>query len=90
MTKSETLSTLPAPCDLIVAGVKRPRAAVRPARLLGVREAAAYLGLQPGTLRNWLSAKRLPYVKIGRLTKISMEDLDHFIEQNTVKGYETH
>jgi excisionase family DNA binding protein len=52
--------------------------------LLSVPEAADYLRMQPGTLRNWLSAKRLPYVKVGRLTRLSRRALDAFIESNTV------
>ncbi len=41
-----------------------------------VEEGAAYLGLSPGTLRNWLSARRLPFVKVGRLTRLSRLALD--------------
>jgi excisionase family DNA binding protein len=55
--------------------------------LLSVPEAADYLGMQPGTLRNWLSAKRLPYVKVGRLTRLSRRALDAFIESNTVDAH---
>ena len=54
--------------------------------LLTVEEAAAYIGISPGTLRNWLSVKRLPYVKIGRLTRVRRMDLDRFIEDNTVEA----
>ena len=52
--------------------------------LLNVDEAAGYLGVSPGTLRNWLSERRLPYVKVGRLTRISRRSLDEFIEKHTV------
>ena len=52
--------------------------------LLSISEAAEYLGMKPGTLRNWLSARRLPFVKVGRLTRVSRAALDRFIEQNTV------
>ena len=31
-------------------------------RLYSVDEAAIYLGIRPGTLRNWLSSRRLTYV----------------------------
>jgi len=52
--------------------------------LLSVEEAAEYLGVSPGTLRNWLSARRIAYVKVGRLTRLSSETLDRFIAENTV------
>lgn len=54
--------------------------------LLRVDEAAMYLGVRPGTLRNWLSERRLPYVKIGRLTKLSQRALDEFIAMNTIEA----
>ncbi len=54
------------------------------ARLLSVGEAADYLGISSGTLRNWLSMRRLAYVKIGRLTKLSKAVLDRFIAEHTV------
>ena len=49
-----------------------------------MKEAAAYLGISPGTLRNWLSARRIPYAKVGRLTKVARTTLDQFITDNTV------
>ena len=55
--------------------------------LMTVQEAADYLGVSPGTLRNWLSARRLPFVKVGRLTRLSRLVLDEFIEENTVEAF---
>jgi len=52
--------------------------------LFTVEEAAQYLGVSPGTLRNWLSMKRIEYVKVGRLTRISQAALDRYIAANTV------
>ena len=46
-------------------------------------EAAEYLGITVGTLRNWRVQRRGPdYVKIGRVTTFWVEDLDRFIEQS--------
>ena len=53
-------------------------------RLFSIEDAAEYLGLSVGTLRNWLSARRLPFVKIGRLTKLSQCALDDFITAHTI------
>jgi len=52
--------------------------------LLSVEQAAEYLGVSAGTLRNWLSARRIAYVKVGRLTRLSSETLDRFIAEHTV------
>ena len=48
------------------------------------RTPAEYLGIAPGTLRNWLSARRIAYVKVGRLTRLSKRDLDAFIAAHRV------
>ncbi len=39
-------------------------------KLLSVREAAACLGISEKALRAWLSAGKIGFIKIGRLTKI--------------------
>ena len=52
--------------------------------LLSVDEAAEYLGVRPGTLRNWLSTRRLTYVKVGRLTRLSSDTLNRYITEHTV------
>jgi excisionase family DNA binding protein len=48
--------------------------------LLSVPEAAKILGVSEWTLRQWLSQRRLPFVKVGRLTKLRLQDLERFIE----------
>ena len=47
-------------------------------------EAAAYLGCTPDTLRIWTSKRRVPFVKIGRLTRFRKRDLDEYIQANVV------
>jgi len=60
----------------------------RVGRLLSVEEAAEYIGVRPGTLRNWLSARRTAYVKVGRLTRLSSDTLNRFIAEHTVASVE--
>jgi excisionase family DNA binding protein len=55
-------------------------------RLLAIPDAASYLGVSEGTLRNWLSGRRLAYVKIGRLTRISQKSLDAYIAAHTIQA----
>jgi excisionase family DNA binding protein len=62
----------------------RLAAPARHGQLLTVEDAAEYLGIAAGTLRNWLSARRIAYVKVGRLTRLSTRDLDAFIAAHTV------
>ena len=54
--------------------------------LLSVPDAAAYLGISQGTLRNWLSMRRIDYVKVGRLTKLSKVALDRYIAEHTCEA----
>lgn len=52
--------------------------------------AAKYLGVAPGTLKNWRSAGQGPrYIKIHhRLIRYDLVDLDRFIEANKHGGPE--
>ncbi len=53
-------------------------------RLISIREAAAYTDLSVHTLYTMVSQRRIPYVKVGRLTKFDVGLLDAWIKQNTV------
>jgi excisionase family DNA binding protein len=46
---------------------------------VGVRDAAAMLGISPRTIQNYISAKRLTARKIGRRTVIPMRALEDFL-----------
>ena len=54
--------------------------------LLSVEEAADYLGISTGTMRNWFSLRRIEYVKVGRLTRVRQTALDRYIAANTVRA----
>ena len=47
-------------------------------------QAAAYLGCTPDTLRVWVSKRKVPFVKVGRLTRFLKRDLDEYLEHNRV------
>jgi len=54
--------------------------------LLSVDEAAQYLGISSGTMRNWLSMRRIEHVKVGRLTRISQAVLERYVATHTVRA----
>ena len=60
----------------------KPSAPLR--RLISIPEAAEYTGLSPHTLYTMVSQRRIPYVKVGRLTKFDLTLLDEWIKTNTV------
>lgn len=57
-----------------------------PKELLSRKEAAEYLGVSESTLAIWKCTGRyqLPCVKVGRLVKYRLADLDAFIARNVV------
>ena len=53
-------------------------------RLVGIEEVAEYTGLSVHTLYTMVSKRRIPFVKVGRLTKFDVGLLDEWIAKNTV------
>ena len=54
-------------------------------KLVDVRQAAHYLGLEVSTLYQWVSQKKIAYYKSVRLVRFDLNDLDIFIEKSKVK-----
>lgn len=61
----------------------KPSRQYRPTDMLSRKEAATYLGVAEGTLAVWKSTGRykLPILKIGRLVRYRVADLDAFLER---------
>lgn len=55
------------------------------ARLLNVNQVAEYIGVSIHTLYTMVSQRRIPFVKVGRLTKFDRHALDAWIRQHSVK-----
>lgn len=55
-------------------------------KLLTMVEASEYLGVSKLTLYGWVSARKLSFIKVGRLVKFKQEHLDKWIDQHTVKA----
>ncbi len=53
-------------------------------RLISIQDAAQYTDLSVQTLYKMVSQRRIPFVKMGRLTKFDVALLDAWIKQNTV------
>jgi excisionase family DNA binding protein len=48
-------------------------------RLVSVKEAAVLMGCSEAAVRKWLSQRRLRSVKVGRLTRLRITDLEAFV-----------
>ena len=57
---------------------------VRGRPLLNIQEASEYLGLSPHTLYTMVSQRRVPFVKVGRLTKFDVVLLEDWLKKHTV------
>lgn len=51
--------------------------------LLNMKEASTLLGIRQWTLYNWVSRRKIPYVKCGKLTKFSKAKLLSWIDKNS-------
>jgi excisionase family DNA binding protein len=54
-------------------------------RLLNVREAAQYLGLEVDTVYKKARLREVPCVKVGRALRFDVKALGRFIEQHTIE-----
>jgi excisionase family DNA binding protein len=52
-------------------------------------EAAAYLQIALGTLRNWTSARYVPHVKKGRVVRYHRDVIDRWLSQGGCSGRQT-
>ncbi len=57
--------------------------------LMTIDQTARYLSIAKPTLYHWVSGRRIPFVKIGRLVRFRRRDLDRFIFKNLRGGKET-
>ena len=57
--------------------------------LLRVDEVARRLGIKEGTVRLWLTLRKLPRVQCGRSVRVSAEAVEEFIARNTIPARES-
>ena len=58
-------------------------------KLLKVDEAAEVLSMKPSTLRSWLLKWRISSYRIGRLVRISSEEIEKLLRESQVPARET-
>ena len=60
-----------------------------PSPWMGPQEAAAYLGIAVGTLRNWTSAKFVPFARRGRVVRYHRDAIDRWLSRGACPGRTT-
>ena len=53
--------------------------------LVNVGHVAEYIGLSKHTVYTMVSQRRIPFVKVGRLTKFDLPTIDAWIRRHSVK-----
>jgi len=48
-------------------------------------ELARYLDVSPRTVDNYISSRRIPYIKIGRLVRFRLADVERALKRYTVE-----
>ena len=54
-------------------------------RFLGIKELSEYLGLTTGTLYVWVCQRRIPYLKVGKLVKFDIIEIEKWLKDKRVK-----
>ena len=57
-------------------------------RLVGVQEVAHMLDMSKDTIYKWVTQRKIPFVKCGRLTKFDLQKIESWIEENSVEKKE--
>lgn len=70
-------------------GIEHSRDNERPSPWLTPIEAALYLGVALGTLRNWTSARFIPFSKRGRVVRYHRDALDAWLNRGACPGRAT-
>jgi len=52
-------------------------------RLIDINELSQYIGLSKNTIYSWVSQRKIPFVKCGRLTRFDLKRIDSWIEENS-------
>jgi excisionase family DNA binding protein len=58
-------------------------------RLLSIKETSEYLGISEKTLYNWVSQRKIPFVKLShKCLKFDILQLDRIIKENSLSPLE--
>jgi len=79
------MKEIPEKLDQILAVLKSLDDKAKPVReIMGIPEAAEYLGQTEGTLRHWVRLRRIPYHKVNGSIKFRKSHLDLWINEHEI------
>ena len=56
-------------------------------QLLDIKQLSGYLGISVNTLYSWVSQKRIPHIKMGRLVRFDLEIINKWLEEHSFEVY---
>jgi len=54
-------------------------------RFIGIGEMAEYLGITKGSLYVWTCQRRVPFLKIGKLVKFDLREIEGWLKEKRIK-----
>lgn len=61
-----------------------PAPAAKRRALLTIPAAAELLGLSPRTIEDWISQRKISYLKIGRAVRIDPAEIERILAESTI------
>ena len=52
--------------------------------LIYIEEASIYLGIKKPTLYSWILQKKIPYIKLGRLVRFDLKEINTWLKHQSV------
>ena len=53
--------------------------------IMDIYEISEYLSVSRNTVYSWISCKKIPYMKLGRLVRFNRQDIDTWMQENKVE-----
>ena len=57
-------------------------------QLLTLEDTAKMLCLSPKTLRNWVTLRKIPFVKIGKAVRFNARRIEEFIKRREIETHQ--
>lgn len=58
---------------------------IRVKRFVGPKELADYLSISINTVYSWIWQKRIPYVKLGKLVRFDLQEIDTWLKEKKIE-----
>jgi excisionase family DNA binding protein len=62
-----------------------PSCETQNAEILTIGKLSKYLSVSPNTIYSWISRKKIPYIKLGRLVRFNRQDIDKWVQEKKVE-----